>query len=678
MKTKNLKQINVLFVLTLISVNAYCQNGQLSESTSSTIAYSSTESGTIEIHQINANGKSTIKSTNEKGGYLAWSPDGKHFAFYYKYDDKKTWSIHTMNRDGTNRKRLTHEKNKWDNSPTWSPDGKKIVFSRAYKDTDKNWKKELWIMNSDGSQQTQLKSLNGGGPYFTPEGKIVFHSEFKDKKNEISISDIDGKNIIHLTDNEAEDWHPEVSPDGKQIAFMSDRDGNHEIYVMNIDGSNQKRLTNNDFDDWYPSWSPDGSQLIFSSTRNGEKSIYIMNIDGGEVRKLIPNATSPAWLKIKTQRSDSSLADTAVKEYVNSFRDISILKEAIVHASPKNRSDGIPVGKLGIDGGDKAMILKLSQEIADSKDSIFDSFLIAHNGRLLFESYFRRGRINMPHPQASATKTYTGLAFARAIQLGYLTMEDLDKPLVSFLKDLDSTKFVDGVEKITLNHALTSRTGIRISKEQKEKIEETPSLLKGQGEVQALLEHSTPITEKSQNFKYGDGVGLIMQVIEAVVPGSAKDFIKNELFNKIGITNYIWLTDELNGLPAAGWRSSISSRDMMKLGILAMNKGKWNGEQLIPEAFITRAISRVVNVGDDDVFGGGKDVSNQGYGYFWWNADLKVGDKSYFSASAQGGGSQYIILIEELNLIVVFTGHNNHGNGALQITAEHILPAFIK
>lgn len=267
-----------------------------SKSTSCTIAYASIESGNVEIYQRNTEGKSNIKSTNVKGGYLAWSPDGKKFAFYHKYDERKTWSIHTMNSDGTNRKRSTHEKNKWDNSPAWSPDGRKIVFSRAYKDTDENWQKELWIMNSDGSEQTQIKSLNGGGPYFTPDGRIVFHSE--NKKSWISIADIDGNNLIRLTHNEAEEQHPEVSPDGKQIVFMSDRDGNHEIYVMNINGSNQKRLTNNDFNDWYPSWSPDGSQLIFSSLRNGEKSIYIMNKDGSSVRKIISNATSPAWLKI--------------------------------------------------------------------------------------------------------------------------------------------------------------------------------------------------------------------------------------------------------------------------------------------------------------------------------------------------------------------------------------------
>jgi len=257
-----------------------------------TIAYDSMESGKVELYLSDTEGKSNIKSTNAKGGYLAWSPDGNHFAFYAKYDEEKTWSIHTMNIDGTNRKRLTHAKNKWDYAPAWSPDGKKIAFAREYKDTDKIGHTEIWIMNSDGSGQTQIKTLSGGAPDFTPDGRIVFSSEFKDKKSEISIADIDGNNIIQLTDNEAEEWHPDVSPDGKQIAFMSDRDGNHEIYVMNIDGSNQKRLTFNNLDDWYPSWSPDGSKIIFSSVKDYEKEkhIYIMNKDGSSVKKIISNS----------------------------------------------------------------------------------------------------------------------------------------------------------------------------------------------------------------------------------------------------------------------------------------------------------------------------------------------------------------------------------------------------
>lgn len=147
----------------------------------------------------------------------------------------------------------------------------------------------------------------------------------------------------------------------------------------------------------------------------------------------------------------------------------------------------------------------------------------------------------------------------------------------------------------------------------------------------------------------------------------------------MGISNYQWQINDQTGLPEAGWRTSMTSRAMVKLGILAMNKGQWKGEQLIPEAFIAKATSRIIDTGDNAVyFGGCRGVSNEGYGYFWWNADLKVGDKSYYCANAQGGGGQFIILIEELDLIVVVTGHNNRHPSSLRMTAERILPAFIE
>lgn len=358
------------------------------------------------------------------------------------------------------------------------------------------------------------------------------------------------------------------------------------------------------------------------------------------------------------------------------FGEIPYLDKAFIDSAPADKKDALVVGELGLHGGNKDRIVKLAQEIADGKHGKYDSLLISHKGKLLFESYYSRGRINLPHPQASATKAYTGLALGRAIQLGYLSMADLDKPLVGFLKKLDPTKFVEGVEKITLNHSLTMRSGIRISEEQREKFEKSPNKLKGQGEIQVYLEQSAPITKESQSFKYGGDPRLVMQVIEAVVPGTAKDFIKNELLDKMGITDYRWRT-HVSGLPEAGWRASLTSRDMLKLGTLAVNKGKWKGEQLIPQAFIAKATSRIVDTSDEELHYGGKDVSNQGYGYFWWTADLKHGNKSYFAASAQGGYGQFITFIEELDLLIVHTAHDNDTN-YLQITAERILPAFIQ
>ena len=348
-------------------------------------------------------------------------------------------------------------------------------------------------------------------------------------------------------------------------------------------------------------------------------------------------------------------------------KNIPYLEKAFINGAPRDRKDGIPVGKLGVDGGNKEMILKFAREIVDDKHDNMDSLLISYKGKLLFESYYKRGRANYPHYQMSITKSYTAMALGRAIQLGYLTMADLDKPVVSFLKDIDQSKLVAGADTITLAEAMNMGSGIRIDKDKAKELMKEPGKLKGQGQIQAYLTHSTPITKESRAFKYqSSDPSITVQVIEAVVPGSAEDFIKNEVLAKIGITNYGW-QDDISGLPKSAAGSSMRSRDMLKWGMLTMNGGKWQDEQLIPEKYVAKAIDRLHT-----------NQSKTSYGFFWWRADMKVGDTQYDCISGRGAGGQFILMLPELELIVVVTSHNKGMGKTLATAPKQILPAFIK
>lgn len=352
-----------------------------------------------------------------------------------------------------------------------------------------------------------------------------------------------------------------------------------------------------------------------------------------------------------------------------SFWDLPYLENAYIGTAPEKRKDGLAVGQLKNKKGKKA-IVALAKEIQAGKHGDYDSMLISYQGKLLFESYFRRARVNLAGDQASAAKAYTSLALGRAIQLGYLTMEDLNKPLVGFLKQLDKSQLVDGAEKITLHKALTMRGGIRINEETRKSLEKTPNKLKGQSHVQALLKHSSPITKASQEYAYGNfNPTLVMQVIDAVVPGTAEAFIKRELLDKLGIANYTW-QNAVSGLPEAGWRVSMTSRDMLKWGALFTNNGKWQGEQLISPAYLTKATSGILKPTEDWM------PDNYMYGYFVYQTEVKVGDHTYLANFAWGGGGQYIISVAELDLVVVIKGHDREDKIMSQVI-ETVIPAFV-
>ena len=266
-----------------------------------------------------------------------------------------------------------------------------------------------------------------------------------------------------------------------------------------------------------------------------------------------------------------------------SFWDLAYLDKPYIETSPMAMKDGIEVGHLSTmseKGNDKTsikreqMILKFAQEIADSKHGKIDSLLISHQNKLVFESYYLRGRVDLPHMQASSTKSYLSLAVGRAIQMGYLSMSDLSKPLVSFLKDIDLSKAAKGVEKITLHKAMSMQSGVQISREKVKELDKNVEAMKGQKQIQSYFENIPDINSASQVFNYNAAdPRMVMQVLDAVVPGTAKNFIEKELLHKMGITNFKWRED-ISGLLVGPYGSSMTSRDMIKWGTLVANKGK--------------------------------------------------------------------------------------------------------
>lgn len=372
---------------------------------------------------------------------------------------------------------------------------------------------------------------------------------------------------------------------------------------------------------------------------------------------------SVAWLK-------SLMNHVSSDNYEVSFWDIPHLNNAFVTTTPEDRKDGVLVDTLRVKSKDQNAILQLSQEIYEGKHGSYDALLVSHKNKLVFESYYRKGRINLAHGQASAVKGHTSLILGRAIQMGYLTMEDLDKPLISFLKDVNPNSLAKGAEKITLHKALTMHGGLTIDRDQWQEIEKDSARIKGQGLVQTLLEKSAPITDASQKYLYGNfNPIMVMAVIDAVVPGTAQDFIKTEVLDKLGISNYKW-QDHASGLPEAGWRASLTSRDMLTIGNLVLNKGKLNDQQLISAEYLAKATSGLVKPTQDWM------PEAYRYGYFWYQTLVPVGAKSYEASFAWGGGGQYVVVVPELDLTIVISGHDSD-DAMLPRVFEVVIPAFV-
>jgi Tol biopolymer transport system component len=220
--------------------------------------------------------------------------------------------LYTMDLNGKNLRQVTTSY-AFEDWGSWSPDTFKILFmSNRIPDTSFTARFQIYVMNSDGSNVSQLTFPNPARdstghvkdttsnyhPAWSPDGTKIAFGSSRDTNPQIYVMDPNGSNVVRLTHNSAADGQPAWSPDGTKIAFATDRDGNNEIYVMNANGSVQVNLTNNAGSDLAPAWSPDGTKIAFQSNRQTDFAVWVMNADGSNPTRLTTPSTpngAPSW-----------------------------------------------------------------------------------------------------------------------------------------------------------------------------------------------------------------------------------------------------------------------------------------------------------------------------------------------------------------------------------------------
>lgn len=234
-------------------------------------------------------------------------------------DEHLVAEIYVMNEDGIDQRRITLNTT-FDIGPVWSPDGRRIAFHGTQFVDGVPVSLSIFVINADGSGQTELPGTCGQFPSWSPDGKrIAFHTVAGcPNAGEIFVINADGSGPMNLTNHAAGDARAAWSPDGQKIAFNSNRDGDGEIYVMNADGSEPIQLTFNAATDQAPDWSPNGRKIVFQSNRDDARfDIYVMNADGTDVRRLTVGGgrdLDPAWSPDGRQIAFDSDRDHIVEE----------------------------------------------------------------------------------------------------------------------------------------------------------------------------------------------------------------------------------------------------------------------------------------------------------------------------------------------------------------------------
>jgi CubicO group peptidase (beta-lactamase class C family) len=176
---------------------------------------------------------------------------------------------------------------------------------------------------------------------------------------------------------------------------------------------------------------------------------------------------------------------------------------------------------------------------------------------------------------------------------------------------------------------------------------------------------------------------IISGIISNIAHMSVMDFAAKYLFKPMGITNYRWTVDPAgHGMTAGSFY--ILPTDMLKIGQLVLNMGVWNDKRIVSEKWIKASTAATIPIPDHwsfVKFSRSKiaDAQQTYYGYYWYNEIIKTSAYAENVVFASGNGGQYIMIIKDMGLTVVFMQGNYESwksKRAFDLMAKYIIPSF--
>jgi Tol biopolymer transport system component len=210
------------------------------------------------------------------------SSPGANGRIFYASNGSGSYNIWSVNSDGSVPTQLTTQSSNAEGAqrPSVSGDGSKVAYTQ-FDDVSQSNSSQIWIMNGNGSGQTQLTTTGDNvlnfEPGISPDGNKVVFQRVSTGSYDIWIMNANGSSQTQLTNSTDGEVSPEFSPDGAKIVYVR-QTGSNQIWLMNANGTNQHVLLDNPgVQDTGPSWSPDGQKIVYEDSVNG---LSVMNADG--------------------------------------------------------------------------------------------------------------------------------------------------------------------------------------------------------------------------------------------------------------------------------------------------------------------------------------------------------------------------------------------------------------
>jgi len=335
--------------------------------------------------------------------------------------------------------------------------------------------------------------------------------------------------------------------------------------------------------------------------------------------------------------------------------------------APEKLDDGWKVATPAQFGADVSLLDSLVALTEGGEYANIHSILVVKGDALVLEAYFGGNDRNTLHEIRSATKSIGSMLAGIAIDKGFIESEH--EPIYRYFED-DYTPaggWAERARQVEIRHLLSMMSGydcddLATNFACEDAMYETGDWVQYSLDLQ--FAHGP-----GEHWAYNSGSLILVGEAIAGASGMAMDaFADRYLFAPLGIERFRWQYSPKRRAWIGGGARMIP-REMAKIGRLMLNRGVWNGERLLSEEWIDRS-----TVKQGEMLGAGVD-----YCYLWQRGWSHTGADLVTGYWASGNGGQYIIVLPDNDMVVVFTGGNYNSPLAgqpFEMLARYILPAF--
>jgi CubicO group peptidase (beta-lactamase class C family) len=337
--------------------------------------------------------------------------------------------------------------------------------------------------------------------------------------------------------------------------------------------------------------------------------------------------------------------------------------------------DGWPTATPSSVGLSTRSLREMENAVRDMKK--ITSILLVRRCQLVYESYFNGSSRSDLQNTRSATKTITSMLVGIALDKGFIPR--LAETVFSYFPDKQPVENPDPrKEKITLEDFLTMSSILEC--------DDSNTFSRGHEERMYIVEDwvkfamDLPVkgfpawTMRPEESPYGRsfsyctaGIVVLGSILERATKMSVQEFAEKHLLTPLGINKAGWQFTPV-GTAMTGGGLSLRSRDLLKLGQLYLNNGKWNGNQIVSSDWVKKSTSPHVQVDEDTE-----------YGYLWWLRRLGMGHRKIHSYLMRGNGGNKVAVIPEFDMVAVLTSTNFNSPGMHaqtdRILTEYVLPS---